>query len=245
MKSVLVNSALFLVCNLVVQTQVFALDEGQQSCLLEPSEEIDIASQVTGVVRMVNGERGDYVKKGEVLISLEQSLEVAEVNLAREKVKFSGRKVDRNQELIDQGLLTASEADEIQTEYKLYQLELKRAEKSLQQKIIYSPVNGVIIDRFVSKGEYAGIEPLMKLAVLNPLHAEVVMKADEYGLIKKGMKATVIPEGHQDESYTGIVKIVDQIIDAASATFGVVIEIQNPGFKLPAGLRCRVHYLDE
>ena len=244
MKSLLTNSILFITLNIIVQNPVLALDEDQLSCLLEPSEEIDIASQVTGVVSRVNGERGDHVKKGKVLITLEQGLEVAEVNLAREKVQFSERKVDRNQELIDSGLLTANEADEIRTELKLYELELKKAQENLQQKIIYSPVNGVIIERLVSKGEYAGTDPLMKLAVLDPLHAEVIMKAEDYGLIKKGMKASIVPEGRQDESFTGTVKIVDQVIDAASATFGVVIEISNPGFKLPAGLRCRVHYLD-
>jgi hypothetical protein len=106
-------------------------------------------------------------------------------------------------------------------------------------------VNGVIVERLVARGEYAGMEPLMKLAVLDPLHAEVIMNAGSYGQVKKGGKAEVIPEGRPDEQYIGVIKIVDQIIDAASSTFGVQVEIANPGFRLPAGLKCSVHFLEQ
>ena len=221
------------------------VDEGQLSCLLEPSQEINIASQVQGVIKRVNGERGDTVAKGKPLIWLEQDVETAEVNLAREKLEFSKRKLDRNQDLIKEGLITDFEADEITTEQNLFGLELRLVEARLQQKIIYSPVDGVIVERMVSTGEYAGIEPLMTLAVLDPLHAEVVMNAGYYGQVKTGMTVEVFPEQGPAKSYTGVVKIVDQIIDAASSTFGVRIELDNPDFSLPAGLRCRVHYLQE
>lgn len=244
MKIIFIKLTLLAVLIVVVQKSAFALDASQISCLIEPSEKIKIASQVQGVVKSVNGERGDSVKKGEVLITLEQGLEVAEVNQAQAKVEFSKRKLDRNQELIKDGLLTANEADEILTEYEVDKLELKIAEAHLEQKIIYSPVSGVITDRLVSKGEYAGIEPLMILAVLDPLHAEVIMDASLYGTVKKGMKVEVIPDGRQNETHAGVIKIVDRIIDAASSTFGVQVELPNPDFKITAGLKCNIHYPD-
>lgn len=223
----------------------YSADDGQLSCLLEPSKEIKIASQVLGVVKKVNAERGDKVRKGQLLVTLEHGLEKATLDLAAAKVEFSKRKVERNQELIDTGILTAHEADEILTEHRIFELELIKADMSLQQKIIYSPVNAVVVERLVSKGEYAGVEPLLILAVLDPLHAQVVMKADYYGLIEKNMKVEIIPEGNADGVYTGAIKIVDQIIDAASNTFGVIVEISNSDFKLPAGLKCKIHYLDD
>jgi membrane fusion protein, multidrug efflux system len=218
-------------------------DAGQLSCLLEPSKEINLATQVQGVVKRVKVERGGEVSKGQVVITLETGLETAMLNLAKAKVEFSKRKVERNKELIDTGILTAHEADEIQTEHTIFELEMIRAEKALQQKIIYSPVNAIVVERLVSKGEYAGVEPLLKLAVLNPLHAQVVMKADFYGLIEKGQEVEIMAQGKTDVAYTGKVKIVDKIIDAASNTFGVIVEIPNPDFNLPAGLKCRIHYL--
>ena len=99
--------------------------------------------------------------------------------------------------------------------------------------------------RLVSTGEYVGDKPLIKLVVLNPLHAEVVMNVEQYGIISKGEKVRVAPDNNNGELYPGVVTIVDQIIDAASNTFGVRVEIPNPDLKFTAGLKCRVHYLDE
>jgi membrane fusion protein (multidrug efflux system) len=139
-------------------------------------------------------------------------------------------------------LLADFEVDEIITERELAALELKRAERSLEQKIIYSPVDAVVVDMLVAKSEYAGVEPLLVLAVLNPLHAEIVMSASYYGRVKKGMQVEVIPEGIESPAYTGTVRIVDRIIDAASGTFGVQVEIQNPALALPAGLKCTARF---
>ena len=226
------------------QLPVSAQDDGQISCLLVPSEEIDLANEVPGVIRRINVDRGDYVKRGEVLLSLEQSLEVAEVELAQAKVEFLERKLQRNHELIQKNLIADYEADELVTERDIALLELNSARKKLEQKIIYSPVDAVVESRLVSKAEYAGTTPLMVLAVLDPLHAEIVMAAEYYGTISKDKMVTIIPEGGKFENVTGRVKIVDQIIDAASNTFGIQVEIDNPDLKLPAGLRCEVKFVD-
>ncbi len=127
----------------------------------------------------------------------------------------------------------------------LHFLSLHGLKKKLAQKIIYSPVNAVVVQRLVSIAEYTGTDPLVILAVLNPLHAEIVMAAELYGEIEKGMKVEIMSEGKLNNTYSGVVSIVDQIIDAASGTFGVQVEIQNKDLSIPAGLKCRVHYLSE
>lgn len=242
MKKLLIIPCLLSLC--MTAYEAMALEDGQLSCLLEPSEEIKIATEVAGVVRHINFKRGDSVKRGDVLLSLEQGLEIAEINLSRARVEFMDRKLERNQELIDKGLIADFEADEIITEREIANLELKRAERALAQKIIYSPVDAVVVEKLVSKAEYAGVEPLMVLAVLDPLHAEVVMSADNYGTITSGMKVEVTPEGINAGTYNGTVRLVDRIIDAASGTFGVQVEIHNPDLALPAGLKCRVNFLE-
>jgi membrane fusion protein (multidrug efflux system) len=47
------------------------------------------------------------------------------------------------------------------------------------------------------------------------------------------------PVGSERE---GVVSVVDRVIDAASGTFGVRLELPNPNYELPAGLRCRVRF---
>ena len=66
-----------------------------------------------------------------------------------------------------------------------------------------------------------------------------------YGRITAGMKATVIPEPPLNQPHTATVTIVDRVIDAASGTFGVRLELANPDFDLPGGLRCRLRFIEE
>jgi LysM repeat protein len=63
------------------------------------------------------------------------------------------------------------------------------------------------------------------------------------GSVKAGMDATVKPEAPISGFYTAKVKIVDKVVDAASGTFGVRLELPNPRYQLPPGLKCKVVFL--
>ena len=56
------------------------------------------------------------------------------------------------------------------------------------------------------------------------------------------MKAKVFPEEPIGGKYIARVVIVDQVIDAASGTFGIRLELPNNKYKIPAGLRCQVEF---
>ena len=221
------------------------LEEGQLSCLLEPSNEIKVSSQATGVAKHINAERGGRVKRGQLLVSLETGLERAFLELAKARYEFAKRKVNRNKELINKELLSSHESDELLTELMIASLEVRKAEENLKQRSVYSPVDGIVKERNISPGEYVGIEPLLTIVVLNPLHAEVVMSAEYYGTIKKGTEVEIYTDDQETHVYSGKVIIVDQIVDAASSTFGVRIELPNSKLKLPAGLKCNIRFIDE
>jgi membrane fusion protein (multidrug efflux system) len=69
---------------------------------------------------------------------------------------------------------------------------------------------------------------------------EVIVPVEFFGRITMGMRAEVKPEFPDPRTYSADVIIVDKIIDAASGTFGVRLELPNPGNHLPAGLKCKV-----
>ena len=61
--------------------------------------------------------------------------------------------------------------------------------------------------------------------------------------ITPGMKAVVKPEQPIGGEHIASVTIVDQVIDPASGTFGIRLELKNPDYKIPAGLRCDVNFV--
>lgn len=222
------------------------LNDSQLSCLLEPSSEIELSSQVSGVVSKVNTERGGKVRKGQVLVALESELERAALKTVKARAEFASRKLERNQELLAQELLSDFERDELVTEQQLARLTVAEATARLSQRQIRSPIDGVVVKRHVSIGEYVGTDPVLELVSLNPLHAEVVMRADYYGDVEEGMTVDVSlvhPSGEGErQTVAGKVTVVDRVIDAASSTFGFRVEVANPDLTLPAGLKCEIDF---
>jgi RND family efflux transporter MFP subunit len=212
------------------------------SCLLEPSSRVEVASEVPGVLDNVAVERGASVRRGSVLARLRSGVEEASVTLARAKADFGVRKSTRNEELFAEEMISTHEKDELQTESKISQLELREAEERLRMRQILSPVDGIVVERHKSPGEYVGSEPVFTLVRVDPLYVEVVAPASRYGTIRKGMTAEVRPEQPVGGVFKAKVTIVDPVIDAASGTFGVRLILPNPNNSLPAGLKCSVNF---
>ena len=124
----------------------------------------------------------------------------------------------------------------------LAKLELKKAQAILDRCSIKSPISGVVVERYVSPGEYVNNQPLLRVAQIDPLRVEVIVPARMFGRIFPGMTATIVPELPEYGEQTATVTIVDKVIDSASSTFGVRLELPNAEQQMPSGLRCLVRF---
>jgi RND family efflux transporter MFP subunit len=213
--------------------------------LIEPSENVELSSQVPGVLVEVIVERGDPVIKGQIVARLNSKVEAAMVELSRAKLEFGQRKVVRNEELFDDKLISEHEKDEMETEIRLAALELRDAEERLDLRNIFSPINGIVMERLLSPGEYINDGAVLHIVAIDPLYVEVVAPVECYGKIRKGSKAQVLPGAPVGGTYLSEVTIADKVIDAASGTFGVRLALANGAGTLPAGLKCGVRFLSE
>lgn len=93
-------------------------------------------------------------------------------------------------------------------------------------------------------GEFVSDDEILRLVQLDPLHIEVVVPVEYLDSIRTGMQATVHPQQPVGGEYQAEVVTVDQVVDAASGTFGVRLALPNHEYKLPAGLRCTVAFPD-
>jgi RND family efflux transporter MFP subunit len=239
-------------------------------CFIEPSVVVKVGSDTPGVVDTVLVDRGDFVSKGQVIATLNAEVEHATMELARSRAEleatielkranyqFALRVYKRTSDLYKDGLIPQQDMDKAQTNLSMTQreleealekkkiaaLEFKQAQKALERKTIISPINGIVVERYLSPGERVEQQPIMKLAQLNPLHVEVIAPLSMIGSVKTGDKVEVTPEQPVRGSYMGRVQIVDRVVDAASGTFGIRIELANPKYAVPAGIRCTVRFL--
>ena len=250
---------------------VGASDTAEFDGLIEPHLMVEVGSSVAGVLKSVSVDRGDMVEKGQLLAKIRSGVERATMELARtrsemeatvmarrKELEYALRNEQRVKKLYSQNAIPEREWDEVVTkrilaEYKLAaaleakrqaQMELKRATEVVEQTIIRSTVTGIVVERFLSKGEYVEDQPILKLAQINPLYVEVILPLRMFGAIDVDMSATVKPEEPVGGEYEAKVKIVDKFIEAASGTFRIRLELPNPGNRLPFGLKCKVIFQD-
>jgi RND family efflux transporter MFP subunit len=240
--------------------------------LIEPHRVLKIGSPSEGILEAVDVDRGDHIRKGQVLGRLQSGVEKATMELAKAraemeglikgkeagKVLFQGKKT-RVEQLHQKELASPSEMEEAHANLAISEMQLKeaqenkriaelehvRAQEVLKRLTIISPVNGVVVERFLSPGEYVREQPVLKIAELDPLNVEVIIPAAEFLSIRRGMQVTVIPEAPASGKYTAVVKVVDRVVDGASGTFGVRLEMPNPGYRILAGLKCKVIFPDK
>ena len=110
---------------------------------------------------------------------------------------------------------------------------------------IYSPISGVVMKRFKTIGEYVDEQPVLRVAQLDPLHVEVFVPVEQLGDIRSGMRAEVWSDAVNGRAWNAEVTRVDKVADVASGTYGVRLELPNPDYKVPAGLRCQLAFKPE
>ena len=238
------------------------------ACLLQPRETVVVSTPVEGVLEHVLVDRGSLVDKGAVLAVLESSVErhavaIAALRAEQEssvksnevKASFGARRFERTDEMYRKSLVPLKELDEAETakiiaEYDLVEarenralakLEYERAKAALELRTIRSPLSGVVIERLRHPGELAARDyPILKIAQLNPLRAEAFAPIAMLGKIVVGQSAVVVPEPPMSRPLEATVIVVDPVVDAASGTFAIRLEMPNPGNRVPAGLKCKV-----
>jgi RND family efflux transporter MFP subunit len=221
------------------------------------------------VLDKVNVQPGAVVEAGQVLATLESTIEEAEVALAKAKaqleaplknaevkMEFSGRKAKRARELRQRGAIAEHEADEAEGEERLAEVartealenrhvaeqELKRAQAALGLRTIRSPISGIVIERYMAAGELIRQGPIVKLAQLNPLRVEVLAPTAWRDRIRVGMTAQITLETMPGKTYDAQVDMISPVIEMASGTFGVRLELPNPGSRIPAGISCKARF---
>lgn len=214
----------------------------EMECLLEPHLVTNVGSPVEGTLSQVLVDRGAQVVKGQVVARLNSAVEAANLDLRKAQEAFGKRKVERNVEMFRKELISASEKDEIETQTRIAELEVKQQQQVLDQRAIRSPLDGVVVERYLAPGERVANEKILRIAQVNPLNVEVIAPVELFGYIKQGMAADVSLDPLLRGTYKAKVVVVDRVIDAASGTFGVRLELPNPGNKIPAGIKCRLRF---
>jgi RND family efflux transporter MFP subunit len=218
---------------------------------IEQAQTVQLTSQVTAEVLDVPVKIGDIVKKGALLVRMDDRLIQAQLQANREyveankiKIKDESNQVARYTALEQKNMGTASELEK--SEMALADakealakatLSLRQAEIDLEHVKITSPFDGIVLERLVNPGETTHREQIvMKLGSLNNVLLAAKMTEDKMHSVELGLASEASFPAFPGERFEGKVVKIDPNIDPVTRTFTTYVEIKNEDFRLKPGL---------
>ena len=224
---------------------------------LQTTSQVTISSQVSGNVIAINADFNDIVKKGQWLLKIDpstyqQRLRQATADLAAAKATAIKTRGDtaRSKDLFDKNLISQSDYDAAvatlaQAESSLVskQAALETAQTDLDRCIIYSPIDGVILNRTIDVGATVNVNqsavPLYTIINdLTKLQISADVSEADIGNVQEKQIARFSVDAYLNRPFQGVVSQVRNFAKNTSGvvTFSVIIDVDNSNLLLKPGM---------
>ena len=233
---------------------------------IEPVETVEVGTQVSGKVEKIYVDFNDVVKKGQLMAELDkqtlnQSLSRAKASLtsAESQLNYAKLTYERTKQLYEANAATLAAYQEAQNSYTQAQMSKKNAQASYDQARvdlayaeIYSPIDGIVLDRAVEVGQTVAASfstpTLFTLANdLTKMQVEADVDEADIGQVKAGQRVTFTVDAYMNETFNGTVNQIRMKPTTTSnvVTYTVIIEAPNPDQKLFPGMTASVTIVTE
>ncbi|MEM7586578.1 MAG: efflux RND transporter periplasmic adaptor subunit [Acidobacteriota bacterium] len=208
---------------------------------LEAENEVDLVARTAGPIVELAAEEGMTVRKGQVLARIDDrevraQLEVSKVRLEETQLAYERAKQLHSSELVSQETL-----DQALANYQSAQGDTERLKVQMEYTEISAPFSGLIVQRYVKFAQHlANGAQLFRLSDFDPLLAPIQVPERELPRLRVGQAARIEVEAWGDESFRAKVLRLSPVVDAATGTIRVTLEVQGRG-KLRPGMFASVY----
>ncbi len=208
---------------------------------IEAFAEADVVAKVDGEVRELLAEEGDTVAGNQVLAHLDGDRLRLELNESRARLAKMRRDFERNQELQEKGLISEGDYERLQYDLEALQASYNLARLELDYTRIRAPIDGVVSERYIRLGNTVRTgEPLYRITSLDPLVAYLHVPEREFRQLAAGQPALIEIDALGGPPVTANVTRVSPIVDPATGTFKLTIEISDPEARIKPGMFGRI-----
>ena len=233
---------------------------------IEPVETVEVGTQVSGKVETIYVDFNSVVKKGDLLceldkLTLNESVSRAKANLesAESQLKYAKSTFERTEQLYENKAATLADYESAQNTYTQAQMSKKNAQAQYDQARvdlgyadIYSPIDGVVLDRAVEVGQTVAASfstpTLFTLANdLTRMQVEANVDEADIGQVKVNQRVTFTVDAYPEDVFNGTVNQIRMKPTTTSnvVTYTVIIGAPNPDQKLFPGMTASVTIVTE
>jgi HlyD family secretion protein len=240
------------------QYKTVALEEGplavtiSASGTLNPVKSVQVGTQVSGMVQEIYVDFNDVVKKGQVIARIDPREWQARFEQAEANYILAKRNHDNNKRLIEKNFISTAALDQTLSAYKSAKASLTMAKKALDDTVIRSPVDGVVVKRSVERGQTVAAslqapELFIIAQDLADMQVETAIDESDVGRITEGMTATFTVDAFPGKVFQSKVKQVRKApINVQNViTYTVLLSAQNTDLKLLPGMTANTSIIAE
>ena len=222
------------VSGMVVTPQKFA-DNLSLSGTLEANEQVEIRSEIMGVVEAINFEEGTQVSKGQVLLRVNDSEMRAQLSKVGTAQQLASENERRAKLLLEKQAISQEEYDIASADFKSAQAESQLISAQLGKATIRAPFSGTIGLRYISEGTY--VTPQTPIATLvNTKQLKITFSIPEkYASRMKLNSELTFTVAGSNEEYKAKIYAIEPMVDLATRTLKMRAIAENPEGKLYPG----------
>jgi len=236
---------------------------------LKPIAQVDVVSKMTGRIDQLSAEIGDWVQKGTLIAKVDEdevrqqvnraaaALEVAKASLSQKQtdLEILKKELDRAVELHENQLIPRRDLDTAEARYrgaiaqeKLAEAQIDQAQAELRElrvrldnTRILAPISGLVGKRHLDNGALVNPSmPVVSLVDLSTMVMEINAPEKDLVKIRPGLEANIVLDAYPEQKFKGRVIRLSPILDPATRTGSVEIEVPNPKMMLKAEMFARV-----
>ena len=228
---------------------------------IEPVTEVEVGTQVSGIISHIYVDYNTEVKRGQVIAELDRTNLLSELNSAQSNLSAARSDLDyqrvnynRYKALHDKGLVSDNEFEtarlayeQAKSTYDARTEAVKKAQTNLGYATITSPIDGVILSKSVEEGQTVAASfstPTLFTIAQDLTDMRVIANVDEadIGGVREGQRTTFTVDAFPDDVFEGTVTQVRQEATTENnvVTYEVVISARNDALKLKPGLTANV-----
>ena len=205
---------------------------------------VTVGADLAGVVSEIFFESGTTLRKGELLVRLDNEQEEAQLRSAEAKLALSHQELDRRRDLLAKKAIAQSEWDTAQSQLNQMEAGVAEMKTGVSRKRIAAPFDGVAGIRQVNVGQYLDRgAPIVSLQSMDPIYVDFALPQQHLATLSTGKKLRLSAGGLAGEKFDGEITAIDSQVDASTRNIMIQGTVNNAGHKLRPGMFVEVEVL--
>ena len=198
---------------------------------------VTVSADLPGTVDRINFDSGQWVKEGDVLVTLDTRQEKAQLASMEAQHDLAQVNYDRMQRLVAEGVISRMDYDKAMSDRKATDANAAEIRAMIDRKTIRAPFSGVLGIRQVNLGQYlAAGNPIVSLQSLNPIYVNFGVPQQLTSQVQAGHTVRITNEELPGMAFTGRVNAIDSVVDQTTRNIQVQATLDNPQAKLRPGM---------